>query len=327
MTPLGLAVKFFQHFVYIAEALNHFEHKGGVSLWDEGDGFFYDVLRAPTGSALSVKVRSFVGLVPLFAVDSLEPDIFDQAGRSEFAAQILWFIRRHPNLAGLVVKTTGRDEGRGIALETDTRRLGISLVDESRLRRILRRVLDPGEFLGPYGIRSVSKAYERDPYEVGIDGLRYRLQYAPAESLNRDFGGNSNWRGPVWFPVNYLLLEALQRYHHFLGEDFKVECPTGSGTMLNLEQVAADIGRRLVSLFERGDRGRRPVYGGTEVFQSDPHWRDLILFFQGSTSPRRTTAAGLSAHRIRPDGRDWSPISSSSGPSTRPGGPPTVTGL
>jgi len=289
----SLALKFFQNFVYIGDALNNYPHLVGadVGLWDEKDGFFYDALRPvyengmtdPSRPMVSIRTRTFTGLVPLFAVETLDQEVLDHASRTnaEFATRLQWFVGKHPELVGQVVKmqvTNGRQQ---MAFERDTKRMGLSLVGEERLRRILSRLLDENEFLGPNGIRSVSKSYAgAGAYHQQIDGADYSLEYVPAESATQDFGGNSNWRGPVWFPVNYLLIESLQKYHYWLGNNFQVECPTGSGRKMNLWDVAAELSRRLVAIFERDPGGRRPVYGGTEIFQTDPHWRDYVLFFE-----------------------------------------------
>jgi hypothetical protein len=305
----SLALKFFQNFVYIGDALNSYAQLagGGVGLWDDHDGFFYDALRPTGGGAMTpIKVRSFAGLVPLFAVETIDQAVFDRAARShaDFTSRIMWFVGKHPELAEQVMKTQGNQP----VVEADTRRLGLALVNEDRLRAILRRVLDENEFLGPYGVRSVSRSYAgAGAYHQQVDGTTYSLEYVPAESATQDFGGNSNWRGPIWFPVNYLLIESLQKYHHWLGNDFQVECPTGSGRMMNLWDVAAELSRRLVATFERDGGGHRPVYGGTAVFQADPHWRDFVLFFEyfhgdngaGLGASHQTGWTGLTAKLIQ----------------------------
>jgi hypothetical protein len=305
-----LGLKFFQNFVYIGDALNSYADLagGGVGLWDEQDGFFYDALqpvddaRRPVDGRpmIPIKVRSFTGLVPLFAVETIDREVFDRAEKSgaDFAPRITRFIQDHQDLVGQVMKT----------YMSNTKRMPLALVHEDRLRAILGRLLDEDEFLGPYGIRSVSKHYSgANIYHQQVDGMTYSLEYAPAESLTTDFGGNSNWRGPVWFPVNFLLIESLQKYYYLLGNAFTVECPTGSGQMMNLWEVAAEIERRMVAIFERDASGRRPVYGGTEVFQTDPHWRDHILFFEyfhgdngaGLGASHQTGWTGLTAKLIQ----------------------------
>jgi hypothetical protein len=274
-----VASKFWEHFLYIARAMSH--RGDGTSMWNEEDGFFYDVLHMPDDSRVPLKVRSMVGLIPLFAVETLEPEMLDRM--PGFRRRMEWFIANRPDLTGNVacMRTPGNQE----------RRL-LSVVDTERLRRVLRYMLDENEFLSPFGIRALSKYHERNPYVLGVNGSEHRVDYQPAESLSGLFGGNSNWRGPIWFPVNFLLVESLQRFHFYLGDDFKVACPTGSGRMLTLAEVAAEISQRLNRIFLRDGSGRRPVFTGLEKFQSDPHWRDLVLFheyFNGDTG------AGLGA--------------------------------
>jgi hypothetical protein len=263
-----VASKFFEHFVYIARAMNDFG-AGGQSLWDDADGFFYDVLKLPNGEEHFLKIRSMVGLIPLFAVETLEPEVVDCL--PGFKRRMQWFIDNHPDVPEHIEMT--QRSARGV------RRL-LSLVNRKQLKRVLMRMLDETEFLSPYGIRALSRFHRDHPYEVHVNGNTNRVDYEPAESTTGLFGGNSNWRGPIWFPVNYLLVESLQKFHHYYGEDFKVECPTYSKTESDLWQVAAEISRRLIHIFLRDSNGRRPVAGGEEVFQSDPHWRDLILFYE-----------------------------------------------
>ncbi|MBI3456596.1 MAG: glucosidase [Candidatus Rokubacteria bacterium] len=261
-----VASKFFEHFVNIARAMNDVS---GIELWNERDGFYYDVLDTPDGEARPLRVRSLVGLIPLFAVETLESDVVDAL--PGFKRRMQWFLENRPELANHV--ETESDEERGV------RRL-LGLANRTRLRRILGYMLDEEEFLGPYGIRALSRHHQAHPYVLAVDGVEYRVEYEPAESSTGLFGGNSNWRGPIWFPVNFLLIESLQKYHHFFGDSFKVEFPTGSGQRLTLWDVAAELSRRLTRIFLREPDGRRPVYGGTEKFQTDPHWRDLILFYE-----------------------------------------------
>src|SRR3989441_2648650 len=263
-----VASKFFEHFVYIARAINDLG-AGGQSLWDDADGFFYDVLKLPNGEEHFLKIRSMVGLIPLFAVETLEPEIVDCL--PGFKRRMQWFIDNHPHVPEHIEMT--QRSARGV------RRL-LSLVNRKQLKRVLSRMLDETEFLSPYGVRALSRFHKDHPYEVHVNGNTNRVDYEPAESSTGLFGGNSNWRGPIWFPVNYLLVESLQKYHHYYGEDFKVECPTYSGTESDLWQVAAEISRRLGHIFLRGKDGRRPVSGALENFQSDPYWRDLILFHE-----------------------------------------------
>jgi hypothetical protein len=263
-----VASKFWEHFLHIAHAMNH---RGGhaIELWDEADGFYYDVLHLPGGEHVPLKVRSMVGLIPLFAVETLEPEALD--GLPGFQRRLEWHIANRPDLTRDVACM--RTEGTG------KRRL-LSVVNRDRLRRILAILLDEGEFLSPHGIRALSRVHKDNPYRFHVNGNEHRVEYEPAESSTGLFGGNSNWRGPIWFPVNYLLIESLQKFHHYLGDDFKVELPTGSGRMATLREVAAELSRRLSRIFLRDGEGRRPAHGGIEKFRTDPHWRDLVLFHE-----------------------------------------------
>jgi hypothetical protein len=264
----SMVFKFVEHFYYIAGAMNR---SGPGGMWDEEDGFYYDVLRLPDGSATRLKVRSLVGLLPLCATTVIE-----KAQRELIPGAMTYMLerlRRIPELAATIHHTGAGQLGvaeRGV----------LALVNAERLRRILTRMLDENEFLGPHGIRSISKFHERNPYVFHVNGQEYRVDYLPAESNTGMFGGNSNWRGPVWMPVNVLIIRALQNFYLYYGDDFKIECPTGSGRLMNLFEVSREISGRLVSTFTRDAHGRRPVYGGTERFQTDPHWRDYILFFE-----------------------------------------------
>jgi hypothetical protein len=257
-----VASKFFEHFVYIAHAMNT------LDLWDEGDGFYYDVLHTEHEER-RLKVRSMVGLIPLFAVETLEPEAVDKL--PGFKRRMQWFIDNHPEFRKHVEMVAKPGVGQ--------RRL-LAIVPRAQLPRVLRFMLDESEFLSPHGVRAVSRYHRDHPYVLALDGMEHRVDYEPAESSSGLFGGNSNWRGPVWFPVNYLLIESLQKFHYFYGDALKVEYPTGSGSARNLWQVAAGLSRRLTHIFLRGADGRRPVYGGTDLFQRDPHWRDLILFYE-----------------------------------------------
>ena len=268
-----IASKFWEHFLVIAHAMSD-RGDATLCLWDEDDGFFYDVLHTRDGRRLPLKVRSMVGLVPLFAVGTLEASALERL--PDFRRRMDWFHEHRPDLTRNVASMEVPGEGK--------RRL-LSIVDPGQLRRILATMLDEREFLSPYGIRALSLVHQGRPYVFHLDGEDHSVDYEPAESTNAMFGGNSNWRGPVWFPVNYLLIESLQRFHYYFGNDFQVECPTGSGRMMNLWEVATEISRRLSSLFLEKD-GRRAVYKDTDPFQNDPHWRDLILFheyFHGDT--------------------------------------------
>jgi hypothetical protein len=263
-----MVVKFTQHFQFIAMAMNK---QGPEGMWDEEDGFYYDLLRLPDGSATKLKVRSLVGLLPLCATSVIEKGQREHIPAA--MANIMERKRRMPELWASIHPTGPGHFGvneRGI----------LALVNPERLRRILDKMLDENEFLGPHGIRSISKFHEQHPYVLHEGGQEYRVDYLPAESNTGMFGGNSNWRGPVWMPVNLLLVRALQQFYLYYGDDFKVECPTGSGKLMNLFEVSKEISRRLTSTFTRDEHGRRPVYGGTEKFQTDPHWRDYILFYE-----------------------------------------------
>jgi hypothetical protein len=263
-----IASKFFEHFVYICRAMNNLGDEG-IELWNAQDGFFYDVLHTPDGRHFPLKVRSMVGLIPLFAVETLDSEIVDKL--PGFKRRMQWFIENRPELSEHLETQTMPD---GHVLRF------LSLVNRDRLPRVLRYMLDEREFLSPHGIRALSRVHCDRPYTLTVNGTEHRVDYEPAESTTPLFGGNSNWRGPVWFPVNYLLIESLQKFHYYLGDSYKIECPTGSGQMLTLWEIATDISRRLSRIFLQGANGQRPVYGGTEKLQRDPHWRDLILFYE-----------------------------------------------
>jgi hypothetical protein len=263
-----VASKFWEHFLSIARAMNN-RGDEDIKLWDDEDGFFYDVLRLPEGKPLPMKVRSMVGLIPLFAVETIEPEALDQL--PDFKRRMEWFIRHRPDLTENVacMRTPGNEE-----------RSLLSIVNQDQLRSVLRFMLDENEFLSPYGIRAISRYHKDNPYVLEVNGTKHSVDYEPAESTTGLFGGNSNWRGPIWFPVNYLLIESLQKFHRYLGDDFKVECPTGSGQMMTLWEVAAEISRRLSRIFLRDAAERRPVFGANEEFQTDANWRDLIPFHE-----------------------------------------------
>jgi hypothetical protein len=267
-----VASKFFEHFVLIASALNAMGGEGG-ELWDEEDGFFYDALKFPDGRRVPLKVRSMVGLIPLFAVETIEPWTMERL--PGFARRLMWFVRERDDLRPHIDRTK-LDDGR-------ERRM-LALVPRDRLRRLLKVMLDEAEFLSPYGIRSVSRVHAEKPYVLRLDGFdggrEYRVDYDPGDSRTGMFGGNSNWRGPVWFPVNFLLIEALQRFHHYLGDGFRVEFPTGSGVEMNLWQVAAKLSRRMVRLFVADKDGKRPAHGALNRYAHLPEWRDNVLFHE-----------------------------------------------
>ncbi|MDP9152597.1 MAG: glucosidase [Myxococcota bacterium] len=263
-----VANKFFEHFLLIAHAMNDVS-EGHASLWDEQDGFYYDMLRGTNGASLPLRARSMVGLVPLFATTTLEPE---SASRfPAFWRRARWFLENRPELAQHfpLLETPGHG----------VRRL-LSLVSRPRLERILKRMLSPEEFLSPHGIRSLSRAHASQPYETRIDGTVFRVEYEPAESRSALFGGNSNWRGPVWMPVNYLVIESLQRLHHYYGDSFRIECPTGSRNEMSLWDVASELSRRLTALFVVGPDGRRAVHGERDLLQNDPHFKDNVTFFE-----------------------------------------------
>jgi hypothetical protein len=261
-------LQFVERFFWIAAAMDPIgEHPD--EMWDEEDGFFYDVLRLPDGTGTRLKVRSLVGLLPICATTVIEPDVIER--HPEIARQAAAFLQRNRDLLANIADP--------LVPGVRGRRL-LSLVNEDKLRRILARMLDENRFLGPHGIRSISRWHLEHPYVFTVHGVDHVVQYEPAESTSGIFGGNSNWRGPVWFPVNLLLIRALVQHYRYYGNDLKVECPTGSGKMMTLYEVAQELSRRLASTFLRGSDGRRPVYGGTRIFQDDPHWRDLILFYE-----------------------------------------------
>ena len=291
-----VASKFWEHFLYIAKAINQIGDGGGM--WDETDRFFYDVLHNGHGHQ-ALKVRSMVGLIPLFAVETLESAAV--AKLPGFARRMEWFIANRPDLTSNVacMHTHGMGD----------RRL-LSIVNEHQLRQVLRFMLDEDEFLSPYGIRALSRVHREQPYVMQVNGTEHRVDYEPAESSTGLFGGNSNWRGPIWFPVNFLLIESLQKFHHYLGDGFTVEYPSRSGSFLTLADVAAELSRRLTRIFLRGSHGERPVHGTSPRFQTDPHWRDLILFYEyfhgdngsGVGASHQTGWTGLTAKLLQQSG-------------------------
>jgi len=275
-----VASKFFEHFVHIADAIN--SHRAeGIALWDEEDGFFYDAVHLPNGDQHYLKVRSMVGLIPLFAVETLEPELI--ARLPGFQRRMQWFLDNMPGFASHVDCSQTSPNG--------VRRL-LSLVDRAQLVRILGYMVNQEEFLSPHGIRALSKYHKEHPYLLSVNGSEYRVDYEPGESQSGLFGGNSNWRGPVWFPMNFLMIESLQKFHHYYGDEFRVECPTGSGQKMSLWDVSAEISRSLTHIFLRDPNGRRPVFGASDKFQDDPLWRDFILFYEYFHGD---TGAGLGA--------------------------------
>jgi hypothetical protein len=262
-----MALKFIEHFLWIASAMGHVG--GDTGMWDEEDGFFYDVLRLPDGQSQRLKVRSMVGLLPLCATTVFEPGVLKKY--PELVERLQWFLKARPELCTVI-----HDPRKpGVA-----GRLLAAILDETRLRRVLARMLDENEFLSEFGIRSLSRYHADHPFVMRVGGQEYRVSYLPAESDTGMFGGNSNWRGPIWMPVNGMIIRALLQYYTYYGDDFTVECPTGSGRHMNLYQVAEEIARRAANIFLRDKNGRRPVYGGTRKFQEDPHWHDLVLFYE-----------------------------------------------
>ncbi len=262
-----MALKFVEHFLWIASAMSHLGEDTGM--WDEEDGFFYDVLRLPNGEAKRLKVRSMVGLLPFCAATVFDGEML--ARNPEMAERLHRFLSARPELYAAIHDPTKTGvRGRRLA----------SILDENKLRRVLAKVLDEREFLSPHGIRSLSKYHDAHPYVIQAEGREYRVSYLPAESDSDMFGGNSNWRGPIWLPVNAMIIRALLQYYLYYGDDFTVECPTGSGRWMTLYQIAREISNRLSGIFLKDQEGRRPVYGGIRKFQEDPHWRDHVLFYE-----------------------------------------------
>ncbi|HEX4148309.1 MAG TPA: glucosidase, partial [Pirellulales bacterium] len=291
-----VASKFFEHFLYIAAAINSADDQG-TGLWDEQDGFYYDRLHMPDGRSTVLRVRSIVGLIPLFAVETIEPELLKRL--PQFAGRMEWFLQHRPHLADLVSRWN--EPGRG------ERRL-LSLLRGHRMKKLLERMLDPGEFLSDYGVRSLSKFHQQHPYVFDCAGQRMSVDYEPAESTSAMFGGNSNWRGPIWFPINYLIIESLQKFHHYYGDDFLVECPTGSGQHATIDAVASELTRRLARIFLPGADGRRPLAGDCDKLATDPHFRDHVAFheyFHGDTgrglgAAHQTGWTGLIAKLLQP---------------------------
>lgn len=292
----NLATKFFEHFLYIARAM--FNVGGdGIDLWDDEDEFYYDVLHCPNGSLIKLKVRSIVGLIPLFAVEILEPGMLEEV--PQFKERLEWILNNKPELARLVSRW--HEPGVG------ERRL-LSLLRGHRMKCLLRRLLDENEFLSDYGVRSLSKYHQENPYVFYYRGHDFTVNYQPGESDTNLFGGNSNWRGPIWFPINFLIIESLQRFHHYYGDDFKIEYPTHSGNLVTLLDVANDLTWRLCRIFKRDRHGRRVVFGENEKFQTDPHFRDYLLFYEyfhgdtgrGCGASHQTGWTGLVAKLLQP---------------------------
>jgi hypothetical protein len=263
-----IASKFFEHFLNIADAMSSM-YSNDVGLWDEQDQFYYDVLNLPNDQRVLMRIRSMVGLIPLFAVETLEPEMLERL--PGFRRRLEWFLNHRPDLAGLV--SHWQDPGRG------ERRL-LSLLRGHRMKKLLKRMLDESEFLSDYGVRAVSRVHLEHPFELKVGNVDQSVQYWPAESESRQFGGNSNWRGPIWFPVNFLIIESLQKFHHYYGDDFTVECPTGSGKFLTIEQVANELSERLSRIFLKDAAGERPVMRHQAELQHDPYYEDCIPFYE-----------------------------------------------
>jgi len=291
-----IATKFFEHFLHIAEAMNNIGDEG-IGLWCDKDEFYYDVLNLPNGQSTPLKVRSMVGLIPLFAVETLESELLEQL--PGFAGRLEWFLNYKPDLAKLVSRWQERGMGK---------RHLLSLLRGHRMKALLKRMLDETEFLSHYGVRALSKVHEGEPYRFSTNGSSMEVEYWPAESMSGLFGGNSNWRGPIWMPVNYLLIESLQKFHHYYGDDFKVECPTGSGTFLTLNEIADELSRRLTKLFLKGEDGQRPALKYHTKLTTDPHFKDYVLFHEyfhgdsgrGVGASHQTGWTGLIAKLIQP---------------------------
>jgi len=292
-----IATKFFEHFLQIAEAMNNMG-ECGMGLWDEDDEFYYDVLNLPDGEMFPLKVRSMVGLIPLFAVEVLERELLDKV--PEFTKRLRWYLGHRPDLASLVSRwdECGHHE-----------RHLLSLLRGHRMKRILRRMLDETEFLSDHGVRALSKYHEAHPYALDCQANAVKVGYQPAESDSGIFGGNSNWRGPIWMPVNFLLIEAMQEFHSYYGDDFKIECPTGSGKFLTIRQAANEVARRLTRIFLKDADGRRAVFNHSEKLQTDPHFRDHLLFYEyfhgdtgrGVGASHQTGWTGLVANLLKPN--------------------------
>lgn len=291
-----IATKFFEHFLYIAKAMSDISDQH-IGLWDEDDQFFYDVLRSPDGTKIPLKVRSMIGLIPFYAVEVIGSELLDKL--PDFKRRMKWFLDYRPDLASLV--SDWNEPGRG------NRHL-LSLLRGHRMRKLLQRMLDETEFLSDYGVRSLSRVHHDQPYKVSCASTPMSVHYQPGEAESGMFGGNSNWRGPVWFPVNYLLITSLRRFAGFYGEGFKIECPTGSGRFLSINEVADELARRLIRIFRKDANGRRPAYGGDERLQNDPHFKDYLLFHEyfhgdeghGLGASHQTGWTGLVAKLLQP---------------------------
>jgi len=269
-----LATKFLEHFFYIAHAINErgeasLEDGDDIDLWDEEDQFYYDVLHLESGEKIPLKIHSMVGLIPLLAVTTIDARHLEQLPK--FKERMDWFLEHRSDLTQNIASVTKTGAGE--------RRL-LSVVNQDRLQSILKRMLDKDEFLSPYGIRSLSKYHDENPYSLNLGDTTYTIRYSPAESRTEMYGGNSNWRGPVWFPLNYLLIESLQKFDYYYGDEFEMEFPTGSGPKINLWDISGKLSKRLMKLFLKGFDDNRPIFGDNEKMQSDPHFRDYLLFHE-----------------------------------------------
>ncbi len=285
---------FLEHFLYIAGAMNNISGDN-ISLWDDEDNFFYDVLHIDNKNPKMMKVKSIVGVIPLFAVEPIKEEMFEDL--TEFKKRLDFFLKEKPKLASLV--------SNWIEPGKDKRHL-FSLLRGHRMKSILNKVLDPNEFLSDYGVRSVSKYHEKNPYSMKLNGVEHAVKYTPGESNTRMFGGNSNWRGPIWFPINFLIIESLKKFNFYYGGDFPIEYPTGSGKFFTMDLIAKELSRRNIEIFTRNKKGERPVYGGYDKMQHDPHFKDYILFHEyfhgdsgkGLGSSHQTGWTGLVAEMI-----------------------------
>ena len=263
-----IASKFFEHFIYIAGAMDNMG-TNNEGLWDDEDGFFYDQLRSPDGSVQKMRVRSIVGLIPLFATEVLDDD--DIVNSPVFKGRMKWFENNRPDLAKLVSRWDEKNaEGKHL----------LSLLRGYRMKALLKRMLDETEFLSARGIRALSKYHLDHPYEIAVDGRVFSIKYTPAESDSGLFGGNSNWRGPVWMPMNYLIIDSLHKFYQYYGDSYKIECPTNSGNFMNLKEIADELYYRLLKLFLRDDTGKRAVFGDNQKIQNDPYFKDNVLFHE-----------------------------------------------
>jgi hypothetical protein len=276
----NIATKFLEHFLSIAAAMNNLGGKG-IGLWDEDDEFYYDVLHTPGGRYFPLRVRSIVGLMPLLAVETIEPELLDAL--PGFKERLEWYLTNRADLASLVSRWQLPGAG--------SRRL-FALTRGHRMKCLLRRMLDPNEFLSPFGVRSVSKYHQEHPYVLDVHGSQKVVNYEPAESQTTMFGGNSNWRGPIWFPINYLLIESLQKFHYYYGDDFKVECPTGSGQLLPLNEIANELSNRLIRLWLKDNEGKRPFARASDSIFNNPRDEQRYWFHEYFHAD---TGAGLGA--------------------------------